>query len=93
LISTRLELLLPLTKELDETFVFRQAVQDLDGLWLSPNEPISYAMMAAWIRRIGGIRRIGEILGVEYPTIPYSLRYNAANEFDRSGPSCPPCSR
>jgi hypothetical protein len=87
LISTRLELLLPLKKELDETFVFRQAVQDLDGLWLSPNEPISYAMMAAWIRRIG------EILGVEYPTIPYSLRYNAANEFDRSGPSCPPCSR
>jgi hypothetical protein len=70
---------------LDETYVFRRAIQDLTGLRLSPNEPISYAMMAAWIRRIG------EILGVEYPTIPYSLRYNAANEFDRSGPSCLPC--
>jgi hypothetical protein len=49
---------------LDETYVFRRAIQDLTGLRLSPNEPISYAMMAAWIRRIG------EILGVEYPTIP-----------------------
>jgi hypothetical protein len=77
-----LELPLPLKKELDETFVFRRAVQDLTGLQLSPNEPISYAMMAAWIRRIG------EILGVEYITIPYSLRYNAANEYDRNGLSC-----
>ena len=77
---------LPLKKELDETYVFRRAVEDLTGLQLSPNEPISYAMMAAWIRRIG------EILGVEYRTIAYSLRYNAANEFDRSGQShrhCP----
>jgi hypothetical protein len=38
---------LPLKKELDDTFVFRQAVQDLTSLRLSPNEPISYAMMAA----------------------------------------------
>jgi hypothetical protein len=72
---------LPLKKELDDTFVFRRAVQDLTGRRLSSNEPISYAMMAAWIRRVG------EILGVEYTTIPYSLRYNAANGFDRSGPS------
>lgn len=36
-------------------------------------------MIAQWIRRIG------EILGLEYPTIPHNLRYNAANEFDRSG--------
>jgi hypothetical protein len=79
-----LELPLPLKKELDETYVFRRAVQDLTGLRLSPNEPISYAMMASWIRRIG------EILGVKYPTIPYSLRHNAANEFDRSDPSCLP---
>jgi hypothetical protein len=55
-------------------------MQDLTGRRLSSNEPISYAMMAAWIRRVG------EILGVEYTTIPYSLRYNAANGFDRSGP-------
>jgi hypothetical protein len=66
---------------MDDTLVFRRAVQDLTGLRLSSNEPISYAMMAAWIRRIG------EILGVEYTTIPYNLRYNAANGFDRSGRS------
>ncbi|KAJ0358359.1 hypothetical protein COL26b_014499 [Colletotrichum chrysophilum] len=34
--------------------------------------------MAAWIKRIG------EILGFEYPTIAYNLRYNAANAFDQS---------
>ena len=82
-----LELPLPLKKELNETYVFRRAVEELTGLRLSQNEPISYAMMAAWIRRIG------EILGVEYPTIPYSLRYNAANEFDGSGPSLSPILR
>ena len=46
---------------------------------MSADTPISYQMMAQWVRRIG------EILGLEYPTIPYNLRYNAANEFDRSG--------
>ena len=77
------ELLLPLKDDLNEVCVFRRAVQTLTGYTMSPNEPISYAMMAAWIRRIG------EILGVEYTTIPYSLRYNAGNGFDQSGPSHP----
>jgi hypothetical protein len=64
---------------LNEAYVFRRAVQTLTGYKMSPDEAISYPMMAAWIRRIG------EILGLEYPTIPYNLRYNAANEFDQSG--------
>jgi hypothetical protein len=71
-----LELPLPLKKDLNETYVFRRAIEDFTDLRLSSNEPISYAIMAGWIRRIG------EILGVEYPTIPYSLRYNAANKFE-----------
>lgn len=58
---------LPLKKDLDEMFVFRRAVQELTSLRLSPNEPISYAMIARWIRRVG------EILRVEYTTILYNL--------------------
>ncbi|KAM4058133.1 C2H2 finger domain protein [Hirsutella rhossiliensis] len=54
------------------------------GYELSQDKPLSYQMIAQWIRRVG------EILGLEYPTIPYNLRYNAANEFDRSGSSSPP---
>jgi hypothetical protein len=40
-------------------------------------------MMASWFKKIG------EILGLETGPILYSLRYNAANEFDQSGPSFP----
>jgi len=69
---------LPLKKELNDTYVFRRSVESLTGRRLSANERISYAMMAAWVRRIG------EILGVAYTVIMYSLRYNAANEFDGS---------
>ncbi|KAH8799040.1 hypothetical protein F5884DRAFT_863685 [Xylogone sp. PMI_703] len=70
-----LEMQLPLRQDLRDVYVFRRAVQTLTGLDISDNQPISYAMMAAWIRRIG------EILGLEIPTIPYNLRYNAANEW------------
>lgn len=81
------ELSLPLKQYFDDVLVFRRAVATLTGYELSPDEPISYQMIATWIRRIG------EILGFEYPTIPYSLRYNAANEFDQSGQSRPYCLR
>ncbi|KJZ72256.1 hypothetical protein HIM_08398 [Hirsutella minnesotensis 3608] len=73
-----LELPLPLRDDIKETYIFRRAVKTFTGVKLSSNEPISYQMMAQWIKRIG------EILGLEYSTIPYNLRYNAANEFDRS---------
>ncbi|KAH6953926.1 hypothetical protein BKA56DRAFT_681701 [Ilyonectria sp. MPI-CAGE-AT-0026] len=45
---------------------------------MSLTEPITYGMMAAWIKRTG------EILGRLYTTICYSLRYNAGNELDGS---------
>jgi hypothetical protein len=77
------ELPLPLKQELDDVPIFRRAVKNVTGYELSSVEPISYQMMAGWIRTIG------EVLGLEYPTIPYNLRYNAANEFDQSGPSPP----
>ncbi|KAK1840387.1 C2H2 finger domain-containing protein [Colletotrichum chrysophilum] len=72
------ELPLPLREGLNDTFVFRRAVETLTGYQISPDGRISSGMMAAWIKRIG------EILGFEYPTIAYSLRYNAANAFDQS---------
>ncbi|KAK7937416.1 uncharacterized protein PG986_014284 [Apiospora aurea] len=72
------ELLLPLREELEHVHVFRRAVQTLMGYVISDNKPISYGMIAAWTRRCG------ELLGLAYETIPYNLRYNAANEWTTS---------
>ncbi|XP_044718700.1 C2H2 finger domain-containing protein [Hirsutella rhossiliensis] len=72
------ELPLPLKDDLKDTYIFRRAMKTFTGYELSQDKPLSYQMIAQWIRRVG------EILGLEYPTIPYNLRYNAANEFDRS---------
>ncbi|KAH6988830.1 C2H2 finger domain protein [Ilyonectria sp. MPI-CAGE-AT-0026] len=74
-----LELPLPLRDDLKDVCVFRRTVEGLTGYSISPDQPISYQMMASWIRRIG------VLLGIEYPTIPYNLRYNAANSLDQSG--------
>jgi hypothetical protein len=45
-------------------------------------EGLSYPVVAGWIKRIG------ELTGFKFTTIPYNLRYNAAMEFDKSG-TCP----
>ncbi|KAK2035837.1 C2H2 finger domain-containing protein [Colletotrichum somersetense] len=76
--SGELELPLPLREDLNDTYIFRRAILTTTGYELSANEPISEAMMGAWVKRIG------ELLGLEYSTILYSLRYNAANGFDQS---------
>lgn len=72
------ELPLPLKKEFDDVYIFRRAVESLTGYELSRDKLISSSMMSSWIKRIG------EILGFEYTTIPYSLRYNAGNAWDQS---------
>lgn len=74
-----LELPIPLRADLDKVCIFRRAVQTLTGYELSPTEPVTYAIMAGWTKKIG------EIIGLEFGTIPYNLRYNAENEFDQSG--------
>ncbi|UQC77422.1 C2H2 finger domain-containing protein [Colletotrichum lupini] len=71
------ELPLPLREDLNQTFIFRRAVETLTGYQMSRNQRISYGMMAAWVKRIG------EIMGLKDPTIAYNLRYNAANVFDQ----------
>ncbi|KAI1839538.1 hypothetical protein JX266_014251 [Neoarthrinium moseri] len=72
------ELPLPLKDDLHDVPIFRRAVKTLVGYEMSPTEPIPYGTMAGWVRRIG------ELLGLEYTTIPYNLRYNAANELDNN---------
>ncbi|KXX77138.1 hypothetical protein MMYC01_207556 [Madurella mycetomatis] len=72
------ELPLPLKASMDDVYIFRRAVKTLVGYEMSPTEPISPATIAGWVRRVG------ELTGFEVPTIPYNLRYNAANVFDRS---------
>ena len=70
-------------EDLDDVCIFRRAIKTLTGYELSPTEPITYGMMASWVKKIG------EIMGLETGPILYSLRYNAANEFDQSGLSFP----
>ncbi|OAQ57486.1 C2H2 finger domain-containing protein [Pochonia chlamydosporia 170] len=72
------ELPLPLRSDLKEVGIFRRAVKTLTGYEMSATKTITNGMMASWIKRVG------EIMGLQYETIPYSLRYNAANEFDQS---------
>uniref|UniRef100_A0A8H7NI66 Uncharacterized protein n=1 Tax=Bionectria ochroleuca TaxID=29856 RepID=A0A8H7NI66_BIOOC len=68
-----------ISPEFDDRFVFRRAVKAVTGYDISMDAPITYGMISRWIRRIG------EILGFEYSTIPYNLRYAAADGFDQSG--------
>ncbi|KAE9566472.1 hypothetical protein CGMCC3_g17382 [Colletotrichum fructicola] len=72
------ELPLPFKDDLGDTFIFRKAVYTMTGYQISLNERITAGMMNGWIKRIG------EILGFNYPTTAYTLRYNAANAFDQS---------
>ncbi|KAI9148655.1 C2H2 finger domain-containing protein [Paramyrothecium foliicola] len=73
-----LELPLPLRSDLNDTFVFRRAIKMVTGYEMSATERITYGMIAGWIKAIG------VIMGMEYSTIAYSLRYNAANGLDQS---------
>ncbi|OHE90399.1 C2H2 finger domain-containing protein [Colletotrichum orchidophilum] len=72
------ELPLPSREDLNDIFTFRRAIETFTGYQIFTNDCLTSGMMAAWIQRIG------EILGFEYPTIAYNLRYNAANAFDQS---------
>ncbi|KAF5520978.1 hypothetical protein CGCA056_v007802 [Colletotrichum aenigma] len=72
------ELPLPFKEEVSDTFIFRRAIDTMAGYQISLDERISAGMMNGWTKRIG------EILGFNYPTTAYTLRYNAANAFDQS---------
>ena len=75
------ELPIPLKKDMGDVYLFRRAVKTLTGYNISKTEPISYGMMRSWHLSIG------RLLGIDM--VLYSLRYNAANEFDQSSTSGP----
>ncbi|KZZ97358.1 hypothetical protein AAL_03322 [Moelleriella libera RCEF 2490] len=52
---------------------------------MSADNPITYQMIAQ------RIKRAGEFWRLQFPSIPYNLRHNAANEFDQSGSSARSC--
>jgi hypothetical protein len=72
------ELPLPLRSDLDGIYIFRKAIKTATGYEISPNERITYTTMSGWIKAIG------EILGIEYTVIAYSLRYGTGNKLDQS---------
>ncbi|KAH7132720.1 hypothetical protein EDB81DRAFT_659788 [Dactylonectria macrodidyma] len=73
------ELPIPLKKSMFDIYVFRDTIKTaLNGYVISENKNITYAMMAKWTRVMG------EIVGFTIAVIFYTLRYNAANEFDQS---------
>jgi hypothetical protein len=61
-----------------DVFVFRKSVKTGYGYETSPTERLSYANLLSLMKEIG------LILGLLDPTRPYCLRYNAANEFNKS---------
>ncbi|KAH8787515.1 C2H2 finger domain protein [Hyaloscypha sp. PMI_1271] len=59
--------------------IFRKSVKTGYGYEISPYEPLTYPTLLSLMKVIG------LILGLLDPTRPYCLRYNAANEFNKSG--------
>jgi hypothetical protein len=59
--------------------IFRKSVKTGYGYEISPHEPLTYPTLLSLMKVIG------LILGLLEPTRPYCLRYNAANEFNKSG--------
>ncbi|KAM3548285.1 hypothetical protein ARSEF4850_009502 [Beauveria asiatica] len=70
------ELSLPLKQDIQDTFLFRKIIKTATGYEMSA-EQLPYNV----VHRM--LRMIGQILGREYPTISYSLRYNTGNALDR----------
>lgn len=81
------ELPLPLRSDLVDVFIFRRAIQTLTGYEISPNKPVTYNMMARWIKVIS------VILGIAYTVICYCLRYLTGNSLDQSCMFSPPFSK
>jgi len=59
-------------------YIFYRTIKVFIGYEISENECINYSMIVSWIKKIG------EFIGMEIPTILYNLRYNVDNMFDKS---------
>ncbi|KAK7398517.1 hypothetical protein QQX98_012110 [Neonectria punicea] len=72
------ELPLPLKESLSNIFVFRDTIKTaFNSYEISANKRLTYGVISRWTRKIG------ELAGFAMAVILYSLRYNAANEFDQ----------
>ncbi|KAI8955290.1 C2H2 finger domain protein [Xylaria longipes] len=71
------ELLIPLRQDLNDVYVFRRPQASANGYVLSDKPWLLTTLGEA-------IKRVGELIGFEEPTIMYSLRYMAGNKMDRS---------
>ncbi len=73
------EMELPFRTDIKNVYVFRKAIYDGVVYVLSPTERLTYQTLRNWVVRIG------LLMGLLFTVIMYSLRYNAANEWDQSG--------
>jgi hypothetical protein len=73
------KLRLQLDPKLDDVPVFRMSEQTLQGIGISPNQPLPYSTLEPWVKKIGAI------IGFRQITCPYSLRYAAGTALDSSG--------
>lgn len=73
------ELRLQLDPKLDDVPVFRMSEQTLQGIGISPDQPLPYSTLEPWVKKIGAITGFRQI------TRPYSLRYGAGTALDSSG--------
>ncbi|KAL6228990.1 hypothetical protein BDW75DRAFT_235532 [Aspergillus navahoensis] len=73
------ELPLQLDSALNDVPVFRMSDSTLQGISISPNEPLPYSTLLPWVKTIGAIT------GFRQVTRPYSLRYGAGTALDSSG--------
>ena len=72
------QLRLGLKRKMEDLPLFRQCVLGIEGYEMS-SRPLTQNVMNKWIRSIG------RLLGFEYSTIAYTLRYFAGNSIDQSG--------
>jgi len=75
--SNQLEI--PLKPEWADVPVFRSIVRTLEGWGVSPDKPLTYAVVRS------AMRKLGQITGFKQVTRPYALRYGAGKAFNENG--------
>ncbi|KAI2959645.1 hypothetical protein CBS147352_10781 [Aspergillus niger] len=74
----RNELPLHIDPALDDVPIFRKSERTLQGISISPDEPLPYSTIEPWVKNIG------VYTGLPQVTRPYSLRYGAGTALDSS---------
>ncbi|KAJ6112296.1 hypothetical protein N7523_002118 [Penicillium sp. IBT 18751x] len=72
------ELRLQIDSAMDDVPVFRMSERTVNGIGISPINPLPYSTLEPWVKKIG------VITGIRQVTRPYSLRYGAGTALDSS---------